>query len=659
MNHRFHSHLIACVTGCLVGVAGGAALGQSPAVASTVEVDPAQPGATISPLLYGQFIEHLGRCIHDGIWAEKLRDRKFLLEPGKSWEVLTPAGSEGAVTLEKAAAYAGERGLSMVWRSGAQPVGVRQGGLGLVAGKDYVGYAVLANASNVPSAQLTLAWGDLPDQRQTLALSGLTESYRKLHFRFTAPATTEKASLSLSLSQPGCLWVGCLSLMPADNIQGMRADVLPLIRQLNPPVMRWPGGNFVSGYQWRDGIGDRDRRPPRWERAWNDVEDNDFGLHEFMAFCELVQTEPYIAVNAGLGTAQEAAEEVEYVNGSPSTRWGSERAKNGRRAPWKVSWWGVGNEMYGDWQLGHTAVERYAQRHNEYVQAMRAVDPTVQIIAVGAPGRWNDAFLPACAPNLDLLSGHHYTERKFKAPFSDADAAAYVQNFPAYSRSVADGVRNLVTDFRQRWGKGNPAIDRVRLAIDEWGIVRDWKPSPDGPGVGSFEHYYPLGDALATARAMHEILRNADAIAMANWAQTVNVIGAIKATRNHAVLDPVGHVLALYRARVGGRLVPARVQGNAPLDVLASLDPERRTLTLAVINVSADAEIELSVRRAKSGSWPSATGWRVQGPSLTSINIPGEPEQVVTTPFPKKTDLDRPVTVPPHSVTIWQMKGVK
>jgi len=227
-----------------------------------------------------------------------------------------------------------------------------------------------------------------------------------------------------------------------------------------------------------DAIGDRDRRPPRWERAWNDIEDNDFGLDEFMVFCAEVGAEPYIAVNAGFGSVQDAADEVEYANGAPGSRWGKARAANGHPNPYGVTWWGVGNEMYGAWQLGHVPVERYALRHSAFVAAMKAKDPRLKIVAVGAPGPWNDAVLPLCAANMDLLSGHHYTERKLRLPFSADDAAAYEKQFLGYSDSVAAGVRGIVADFRNRLGKGNPALDRLRLAIDEWGLVRDWNSPP-------------------------------------------------------------------------------------------------------------------------------------------------------------------------------------
>ena len=136
--------------------------------------------------------------------------------------------------------------------------------------------------------------------------------------------------------------------MPKDNIDGMRADTIKLLKELNAPVYRWPGGNFVSGYNWRDGIDpDRDKRPPRKNPAWTGVEHNDFGIHEYIAFCRLINTEPMISVNTGLGKVEEAAKEVEYANGSADTEMGKLRAKNGSKEPFNVQFWCVGNEMYG------------------------------------------------------------------------------------------------------------------------------------------------------------------------------------------------------------------------------------------------------------------------------------------------------------------------
>jgi alpha-N-arabinofuranosidase len=217
-----------------------------------------------------------------------------------------------------------------------------------------------------------------------------------------------------------------------------------------------------------------------------------------------------------------------------------------------------------------------------------------------------------------------------------------------------EGVRRLVADYRQRLASGNPELDRVRLAIDEWGIVRDWNPAPDAPGAGAFEHYYPLGDALASARAVHELIRSADLVQMANWAQTVNVIGAIKASRNHAVLDSVGHLLALYRAQVGGSLIPVNLNAEVPVDAVAALDRKTGRLSVGLVNYSATEEVVLSLKAA-SGTLPrAAQAWRINGPSLGAINVPGKPEAVTTQTLPA-VDLGEPIRLPAHSITV--LKG--
>jgi len=620
---------------------------------AALSLDLNRPGPAVPPYIYGQFIEHLGRCIHDGIWAEKLWDRKFQLALDKSpWQVVRPADASFDAYLDPAGAYAGEHCLAL-WRRSEGPgdCGVLQKDIGVVAGKEYEGYVVISAVTGEPAVEVGLAWGEDPDAQRTVRLPGLKREYRRIPFRFRAGATTEGASFSIRLIKAGLVWVGCVSLMPADNVNGMRADVLALIKQLNPPIMRWPGGNFVSGYDWKDGVGERDRRPPRWDRAWNAVEDNDFGLDEFMQFCQEVRTEPYIAVNTGLGSVESAAEEVEYATGSSRSRWGAERARNGHRKPYRVTWWGIGNEMYGDWQLGNVPVERYALRHNSFVAAMRARNRDIKVIGVGTPGRWNDVLLPISAPHMDLLSAHHYSQRKFNVPFTPEDAAKYEEAFPAYSGSVMEGVRRLVNDYRQRLAAGNPELDRVRLAIDEWGIVRNWDPKPDGPGVGPFEHYYPLGDGLAAARALNELIRSADVVAMANWAQTVNVIGAIKASRNYAVLGSVGHLLALYRAQVGGSLIPVTLNAPVPVDAVATIDQKSRSFSLGLVNYSPTDEVVLSLTATRGKLPRTARAWSINGPSLTAINVPGKPEAITTQTLPP-VELGEAIRLPAHSITV-------
>ena len=398
------------------------------------------------------------------------------MEPAKKWQSLSPKGADMKVMHDTAGAYAGDHCMA-VWVKDANHgrCGIQQGGIGLLRGKEYVGYAILAHAGAATPVEVRIAWGGGKRRARASFWTKSAIVYGKYGFRFTAGTTTDAASLSVTLSQPGYLWIGTLSLMPADHVHGMRRDTLEPDREAPCAVMRWPGGNFVSGYHWKDGIGDRDRRPPRWDRAWNNVEDNDFGIDEFMVFCREVNIEPLVVVNTGLGSVELAAEEVEYINAAPASRWGA-GAQNGHSRPYGVKWWGIGNEMFGQWQLGNVSVQQYAMRHNAFVKAMRKIDPGIRVVAVGAAGKWNDAFLAGSADYVDLLSGHFYAERKFSLPFSAADAQKYEDRFADYSACVLNGVRDIVTDMRKRIGK-DAKIDRIRLCIDEWGIVRDWNPA--------------------------------------------------------------------------------------------------------------------------------------------------------------------------------------
>ena len=625
-------------------------------ITTTVKVDLTKPGPTIDPYIYGQFIEHMGRCIRGGIWAEMLQDRKFLLEPGKSWQTVGPEWADFEVAHDTAGAYSGDHSMAIWVRDAAGGAcGVLQDGLGLIEGKEYVGYAILRRIGDPGPVNVRLAWGEDKAAGQDVVLHDVGVEFRKFPLRFRAGANTDDAALTLTLAQPGYVWVASLSLMPADNVRGMRADTLGLLRRLNSPIYRWPGGNFVSGYHWKDGIGPRDRRPPRWERAWEGVEDNDFGVDEFLEFCRELQTEPLIVVNTGLGTLEEALQELEYVNGSGTTFWGSRRAREGHPEPYGVQWWGIGNEMYGSWQLGNVPVERYAMRHNEFVRAMKEVDPKIKVVGVGAPGRWNDVIVPRSAASMDLLSAHHYTQRQMRVPFTPEAAHKYEEQFLEYSGLVAAGIRGLVDDLRKRQDGSDPAVDRLRLAIDEWGIVREWKPKPDGPGVGIYEVYYPLGDGIANARALHELIRAADLVEIAQWAQTVNIIGAIKTSRTHASMGPVGQFLTLYRARVGGDVAPASLSSDAPLDVVAARDEKKQTLSLGLINYSPKEDIAVSLDIRGGGDFQTIRGWRITGPGLGAINVPGRPEQVVTTQLPDDLSRDQPVVLPRHSITVLEM----
>jgi alpha-L-arabinofuranosidase len=619
--------------------------------AEALSLDPGPMGPEISPRIYGQFIEHLDRCIYGGIWAEMLRDRKFLRPIGHDWQALNPDPAAFETVLDPAGAFAGTPCVALwVYGLGGPPRGICQSGLGLRAGRTYIGHAWLANIGSPASVQVRLAWGEGDEAGQTVSLKAVGPDYERFEFSFTAGADTVEGQFEITVQAPCHLWIGCVSLMPTDNVDGMRADTLALIRELAPPVVRWPGGNFVSGYCWKDGIGPRDHRPPRWDQAWKAVEPNDFGIDEFLHFCHLIDTEPYIALNAGLGSRQEAVEQVEYCDGSPRTRWGAERARNGHRRPYAVKLWGIGNEMYGDWQLGQIAVERYALRHNAFAAALKAVDPSLQLVAVGAPGEWDGVALDRCGCQSEMWSAHFYHLRKRRLPFSDEDRRLYYQQFATYSAGLARGLESLIDPFAE-WKARHPGS--LTLAIDEWGIVRDWDATPDGYGVAKSEHYYCLGDAITVARGLHVLLRRADVVAMANWAQTINVIGAIKTNGTAACMDAAGWVLALYRRYFESYHLPLPPAPES-LDWVAARSRDGRHVTLAVVNWSPEHLASVVYDFAGTSHASAIEGWRIHGPALDSTNVPGEPEQVRL--FSLGNMAAGPLSLPPHSISLYQFR---
>jgi len=353
----------------------------SPGAQIKITVDVKSTGEPISEYIYGQFIEHLGRCIYGGIWAELLEDRKFYYpitddynpygtanDPfwkagdykylnASAWQVIGPRGT---ITMDSVNAYTGKHSPVVQLPGDGTTAGIRQPGLALVKGKKYTGRIVLAGDPEAEPVEVRLVLDDGSVLSQKI--EKLTSEYQSYPIQFIATTSSKKAQLEIISTGKGRFAIGTVSLMPADNIKGWRSDVVALLKELNSPIYRWPGGNFVSGYNWRDGIGDSDKRPPRKNPAWKGVEHNDVGIHEFMELMDILGAEPYIAVNTGLGTVEEVAEEVEYCNGSADTPMGKLRAQNGHPEPYHVTWWAVGNEMYGSWQLGHMPLAEYVKK---------------------------------------------------------------------------------------------------------------------------------------------------------------------------------------------------------------------------------------------------------------------------------------------------------
>ncbi len=603
----------------------------------------------ISEYIYGQFIEHLGECIYGGIWAEMLQDRKFYypVPAGRSiwrttgagarvlaaspWQVIGPRDN---VRMTTDNAYSGDH--SPLIDLTGEPGGIFQDELGVLSGKDYTGHIVLRGSASAAPVEISLVWGDGRNDRHTVVVDRLHTTHVTSPLRFTAGADTHEARLEIvALGGQGELVVDVVSLMPADNIEGFRRDTLEALRELNSPIYRWPGGNFVSGYDWRDGLGERDRRPTRSNPAWTGIEPNDMGMHEFVRLCQLIDAEPMITVNTGFGDAYSAAAQLEYANGDRRSEQGRLRAMNGSPEPFDVRYWCVGNEMWGTWQLGYMSLNHYVLKHNWVESMMREVDP--DIITVGSgniPGGWSEGLLRGSADHMDLIAEHFYAQ-------SRDDLTAHVRQVPNFIRSRSDAHRQLREEMPQLEGKD------IRIAMTEWNY---WY----GPHVfGELGTRYFMRDALGIAAGLHEYFRQSDIIHSAYYAQTVNVIGAIKTTKTAVEFDATAYPLILYRREFGTR--PLEVDGTSDeLDIAAALCDDGIWLTIGVVNSTWNTyEVSLDLNGLRPDG--HAAGWTIHHENPMAHNHPGEEPLIGIESLPE-TDLNEPVTVQPVSINLYKVR---
>ncbi len=625
-----------------------------------VKLDTKEQGAPINPMIYGQFIEHLGRCIYGGIWAEMLEDRKFYFEVtpdyapytqlvdtefpvvgASPWEVVGPAAGLEMVVEDS---FVGDHTPHL--RAGT---GLRQHDLSWQAGRGYEGYVWLKGTSPGITRVTLLLEGGGHAQPFDFVVTG--EDYQKFYFHLVATTGSAKGTLAVEVTA-GAALVGTVSLMPDDNIRGMRADTIALLQELDAPIYRWPGGNFVSGYDWRDGVGDRDRRPPRRNPAWEGVEHNDFGTDEFMDFCRLVGAEPVVTANMGFGDAYSAAQWVEYCNAGGETVGGRMRIENGTTAPFDVELWCVGNEMWGTWQLGYMHLDQYTLKHNRAAQAMWDVDPDLVLVGSGdirsrsqrlnsdRERGWSEGMLQDSADYMTHLSEHFYAGRTPWQPENVREPVEdHVTRIVEFIKFIADGHRELQSGIPELEGRVMP------IAMTEWNYWhREYV-------YGELGCIYELQDALGIAAGLHEYYRQSDLVQMAYYAQTVNVIGAIKTTDTAAEFATTGLVLKLYRAHFGE--IPLILDRDfGVLDVTAALDDDGRVLTLAVMNPQATAvTVELDLGETRFGK-EAERHW-IGGPTAESFNTPGAARQVdeFSDSVPTATGL----SVPALSATIFRI----
>jgi len=637
-----------------------------------LSVDASKTGAPISKYVYGQFVEHLGRSIYGGLWAEMLEDRKFGHEivdeyqpfdmgndwygkpsaftylKGSPWKVMGP---KGTVTMEKSNAYVGDWSPMVHLAGDGTEAGISQGNetyngaagfLEVQKGKKYVGHVVLSAGGDQGPVTVRLANPNhgslLKEFSVEKAIDGVGNEWKSYPIEFTAPMDCDQVTLSISAKGKGWFRIGVVSLMPADNLHGWRADTVAELKKLDTPLLRWPGGNFVSGYNWRDGIDPNpDKRPPRQNPAWKNIEHNDVGIHEFMDLCDMLKCEPYVALNMGKGGVEEVAAEVQYITGAADSPMGKLRAANGRKEPWKEQYWAVGNEMYGWWQLGYEPVDMYALKHNAAATLLKKETANPILVACGDTNtkEWDSTMLTNCGDNINLLSLHTYVHEVVGDPL-------------AHSVQLRDSIHEILTAFRG-YQSTLPAVKKnnIKVAFDEWNF---WY----GDYVyGELGVTYRLKDALGVAMGLHEFYRNSDIIGLACFAQTVNVLGAIKTTRTQASLEGSGEVLALYRHQFG--TVPIEVaQPAKDLDVSAAWTEDKKAITVSIVNATGVPRT-VAVDLGKTAVQDAVKQWEITGVNPQVHNEPGMDPQIIKA-VEKKGTFGGKLESPAYSAELYRLE---
>ena len=660
-------------------------------------IDVSRTGEPINPLMYGHFIENLRNWFEMGMWAELIGDRKFFYpinnnpvqtprnSRSNNYGRWTPIGPEDQVLMDRTRAYSGVH-APRILLDASTPQGIRQPGLGLRASLAYTGRIVLAGD---PGARVTvtLVWGSGAQDQQAVTIPPLTSEYRTYPLRFNPKGDTRDGSIEITGTGSGSFGIAAVSLMRADNLEGWNPEMIAIIKEMRPTLLRW-GGNFSANYDWRDGIGDPDRRPTRYDYAWNAIEPNDVGTVEVLALNRLVGSEPDIGVNSGLGDAPSAAQWVEYVNGSASTPMGKLRAEHGHPEPFRVKWWGIGNEMYGEWQIGHMYIGHYVIKHNLFAEAMRKVDPSIILVASGASRYqqsadsrgnwrlplaikppfpfessqdWTGWLLRHSWQNMDYISEHIYGSQAEVA--FDLATQHWVNN-PAVLEDRLRQVPNRVKGVAEDWEEYHRRMpflrdSKIRMALDEW-------------DAGGSEMFRGLWAGLV----LNELFRHTDVYTMSAYTCTACAVNYNNLDR--PVLRAEGLVFKMIANRLG-TIPVVGVEGNSPqpelagtvgvdkpqvpsgsptypLDVAAALSPDRKTLTVSVVNPSERSkQLVLDVQGASAA--PTGKKWAVSGPNLDARNVAGK-EQPIQLVESDVTAPSAPTTVAPLSINLyeWQLQ---
>ena len=648
----------------------------------SIHVANSQQLGRISPDIYGLFSATVFHHFDQGLWAEMLQSRKFA-EPDrqegdygvvKGWFSIG-RGKTTYFMHDNTIYYSGTQSQKIISEDTAnQRTGIGQGGLCFKKGNGYQVRLNLMQKDITGTAKVTFEGQNVVYAEQVLTIP--PGDWRRFGFTLMPSQSDENGKFTITFSGTGTLWAGTASVMPDDNVSGFRKDVIEALRAIKPPNIRWPGGCNVDCWRWKQAIGDRDKRPAVFDEAFrkeNEWIPNDVGIDEFMELCRLTGAKPYMVVNAGDGTAAEAADWVEYCNGNADTKYGKLRAENGHQQPYKVKLWNIGNELFGNWEPGHVDEETYAAKCVEFGKAMRAVDKDIKLVLCGGRywkyPRWNQALFRIAGEYMDYLSLHSYA-KKYRRTLKKDDLKdpRMAEELYYYLASSPYGVEEQIIETDKEIRAALPNRPDVTIAFDEWNAFYYRAPKE--------EIDFAQRDSVYTAGMFHAYRRQHKAVTIANIWGPVNANPMIRVNQCGLFLNPQYLIFKMYADHSGPILLASNVECDsfdAPeyergrpqaigqikyLDASVTLSNDGKTLYLAVINLHAEKRVKTEISFDKYGFSSTVKLCEQHDEDYMTENTFENPNRLqITEAELKNVTNNFTYTFKPHSVTIMEFRA--
>ncbi len=622
--------------------------------------------------MFGSNLEHIGDAIYrNGIWSELIDNRKFcgpdklvwnnglehdhldfgIIQPWKGFNasaehiMYAHSNTEYVVKGKEEISRYGSGKQSQqitIRKKSTTKRGIKQN-LNVIFPKEEHVFSIYIKGNN---QTIYISIGEINFQIKTN--KKWTEYKRKIKFK------NYKSSkiLSISIKQNEIFIANC-SLMPKSTIFGFRKDISKMIKEWQPSYIRWPGGNFLSGYDWLNGIGNKNIRLPYYDHAWYQWEYNDVGTDEFMKWCNYIGSEPMITVNTGNGTPQEAANWIEYITGSEKTKFGKLRVKNGRKKPYNLKTIFIGNEMFGGWQIGHTDPVTYAKKYDNFVKAIKKVNKTLRFIAVGACsdhfGHWNEIVLKNIKQKIDELSVHYYSIRTEKDKVHPHYKTRYLATVAA-STEVEIMLDRTIKEVK-KYTKKN-----IKIAFDEWNTYVE-------AHTPKFLENYNIADALYSGSLLHACINRGNVITNTGIYHLVNVMGNYRIEGKKIWKTPTTLVLELMTKFHKGIILETKIKtnkfksprlGKQPqysnnLLIDAATTFQKNKYCISIVNKSENKKIKVNFPKFKK----IIESYTVNGKSKTDLNTENKRNNVIIKKNIVKV-INNQITLPPHSFSLFR-----